>query len=87
MILARKWDFDRKVYQPYNIPSAWCCDLGGIDMDDTINCASCGKKLKFGESYTSKCIHNRFGLGFAVCAECSAKEFEAERTAEKEIDQ
>ena len=85
MILARKWDFDRKVYLPYNIPSA--CVLGGIDMNDTINCASCGKKLKFGESYTSKCIHNIFGLGFAVCAECNTKEFEAERTAEKEIDQ
>ena len=57
------------------------------NMDTVINCASCGKKLAFGDSYTSRCIHNATGFGYAVCAGCNDKEFEAEKAAYKENDQ
>lgn len=87
MARAQKWDFEGRVYRPYEIPADWFCVLNTPDMDTVINCASCGKKLAFGDSYTSRCIHNATGFGYAVCAGCNDKEFAAEKAAYKENDQ
>jgi len=43
-------------------------------MDKIVNCANCGKELKFGECYTSKTIHTEIGMGYGVCEECYNKE-------------
>ena len=43
-------------------------------MDKIVNCANCGKELKFGECYTSKTIHTEIGMGYGVCEECYDKE-------------
>lgn len=40
-----------------------------------IDCAECGCELAFGESYTSRLIHNELGFGYAVCARCYEAEF------------
>ena len=87
MILAQKWDFEGREYRPYEIPDGLYCPLSLSSMNTVINCASCGKKLVFGDSYTSRCIHNAAGLGYAVCAACHDKEFAAERAAYKENNQ
>ena len=84
MILAQKWDFSSRAYQPYEIPSDWTCVLDVDDMDTIINCASCGKKLLFGNGYTSRCIHNGCGFGYSVCADCYTNEIKAEKAADKE---
>ena len=41
-----------------------------------VNCPQCGKELPYGETYTSKEIHNWVGLGYGVCEECYEKECE-----------
>lgn len=84
MAQAEKWDFVGREYRPYEIPEGWFCVLNLSDMDTVINCASCGKKLTFGDSYTSRCIHNATGFGYAVCAKCMEKELAAEKAAHKE---
>lgn len=83
-ILAQKWDFEKRVYRPYEIPGNWYCPLSLFDMDTVINCASCGKEIPFGDTYTSRCIHNAAGFGYMVCAECYEKEWAAERAAHEE---
>ncbi len=84
MTLAEKWDFAKREYQPYVIPGNWYCPLVLYDMETIVNCASCGKKLPFGDTYTSRQIHNPFGFGYMVCEACATKELSAERKAQKE---
>ena len=84
MTRVQKWDFEGRVYRPYEIPADWFCVLYSPNMDTVINYASCGKKLTFGDGYTSRCIHNATGFGYTVCAECYSKEWAAERAARKE---
>ena len=50
MARAQKWDFEGRAYRPYEVPDSWRCPLYGSDMRAIINCASCGKKLAFGDS-------------------------------------
>lgn len=39
--------------------------------DNQINCAECGKPMKYGESLTSQRIYDDAGLfGYAVCWDC-----------------
>jgi hypothetical protein len=39
-------------------------------MGAIVNCACCGKRLPFGECYTSREIHTGLGFGYAVCGDC-----------------
>lgn len=84
MAWAQKWDFAGRIYRPYEIPDAWRCPLYLDDMDALIHCASCGETLAFGNSYTSRCIHNAYGFGYMVCAACMRKEIAAEKAVYKE---
>lgn len=45
-------------------------------MSNKVNCAQCGREIKFGDSYTSKEIHTFSGFGYSVCEECYDKEWE-----------
>ncbi len=83
-ILALKWNFAKIRYEPYMIPDEWHCPLVSDDMDEPINCASCGKGMTFGEGYTSRAIHTPGGFGYFVCEDCLQKEIMAERTAREE---
>ena len=72
---ANKWNYKRHKYNDYIIPDGWNCKTYSPDMEETINCASCGKQLKFGDSYTSLEIHNNMGFGYAVCQRCNDNEY------------
>jgi len=72
--MLRKWNNNKKIYEPYQVPNTWKVSLYEIDMDKIVNCANCGKELKFGECYTSKTIHTEIGMGYGVCEECYNKE-------------
>lgn len=67
-------------------------DLGNYvfvtdDMDKEVICASCGKKFKFGDAYTSKEWFTASGIwGLWVCGDCYEKEWERIRAAQKEED-
>lgn len=69
-MLAQKWNWKKHDYEPYRIPIDWNCKLYSDDMNEEINCAHCGKKLKYGDSYSSLEIHNAVGLAYPVCEKC-----------------
>ncbi|MFQ6793822.1 MAG: hypothetical protein ACLRT4_13770 [Thomasclavelia sp.] len=58
---------------PYELPQG--ASLYEKDMEKIVACAECGKKIRYGNSYTSRRIQNLVGFGYAVCGECYAKEW------------
>lgn len=71
----KEWDYGTHKYKEYKVPEGWDCPiLAG--MDEEINCVRCGKKVRFGEMYSSSEIQNDYGLGYNVCEECHEKEYE-----------
>ena len=84
MAQAFKWDNATHKYTPHRIPEEWSCPMYCDDMSEPVNCASCGKKMTFGDGYTSRVIHNAVGFGYSVCEDCMKKERAAERAAGKE---
>lgn len=63
---ALKWVGDK--YIPYELPegaSSYEQKMGKI-----VSCCSCGKKVRYGECYTSRQIHTEAGFGYAECEDC-----------------
>ena len=80
-MMVGKWNYEKNEYDPYEFGVDWYTPLYTDNMDEIVNCAQCGREVKFGDCYTSKEIHNRMGLGFSVCEECYEKEWERQRKA------
>lgn len=72
----RKWDYAAHEYKTFEVPDEWNVTLWSPSMLTMVNCPHCGRKLAYGDSYTSLEIHNEFGLGYAVCEDCYKKELE-----------
>lgn len=74
----RKWNYETRDYEEYSIPGEWNSPLylPAFAYKTEVNCASCGTLAKYGEMYTSKEIHNSFGLGYPVCSKCYDKEWD-----------
>lgn len=70
---AQKWNCKIKKYYDYDPPEGAC--LYSDDMDKIVACAQCGIKMLFGDGYTSRQIHSRYGFGYAVCEKCYEKEW------------
>ena len=81
----RRWDFDREEYLPYDVPADGKITTYAPDMDTKINCASCGKEITVGDSYTSRTIHTGMGFGYLVCGECYEKDWEEQRRCYKRM--
>ena len=77
----QKWNFNTRKYEPYSVPADWNCKTYSVDMDEIVNCPHCGRKVCFGDCYTSRQIHTKHGMGFAVCEKCYEKEWREERNA------
>lgn len=71
----RKWNYETHKYDPIEVPDEWNIQLYTDDMEEIVNCPHCGKELPYGETYTSKEIHNWVGLGYGVCEECYEEEW------------
>ena len=78
-MLLRKWNYQKREYEPYEVPDDWNVKTYSNDMDEIVNRPHCGKPLPFGDCYTSREIHTKFGMGFAVCSECYEQEWERDR--------
>lgn len=74
-MLVEKWNTLKRKYEPYKIPAEWKCETYLEDLEEYINCAQCGRLIKFGDSYTSLEIHNSIGFGYCVCEKCHDNEF------------
>lgn len=77
MINAEKWSFEKHKYEPCQISEN--ASLPRENFEDLVDCAECGKQIKFGDSYTSLRIQTSIGLGYAVCEDCYEKEWEERR--------
>lgn len=68
-----KYNSQKHKYEKYNpkFKITMTCE----DMNKIVNCCQCGKKIKFGSTYTSLEVHNNYGFGYAVCGECYNKEY------------
>lgn len=74
---AKKWNPKTREYQDYELPKN--AYMFSNDMEKVIACAQCGRKMAFGDGYTSRQIHTKYGLGYAVCEKCYEKEWKEER--------
>lgn len=74
-MILRKWNYKKHTYESYEIPDNWNCKTFSIDMKEIINCPHCGRKLKYGDSYTSLEIHTDMGFGYGVCEKCYQNEW------------
>ena len=84
--MAKKWNMQLRQYESFSFPASWVCPLISEDMEMPVNCASCGKAMRFGAGFTSRMIHSDGGMGYSVCEECHEKEWAAEKAARKEKD-
>lgn len=78
----KKWNVLLHKYEETEIPDSWNCKTYSDDMDEIVNCPQCGRRLRFGETYTSLEVHTSIGFGFGVCQECYDKEWERKRSEE-----
>ena len=69
-MLLQRWSEAERRYMPYVVPSGWHVSTYEADMDALVNCCQCGRKLTFGECYTSMQVQTRAGFGYAVCGDC-----------------
>ncbi len=70
--LARKYDEKEKSYSLVTVPAQ--ATFYERDLNTKIACASCGKKIVYGSSYTSGKIFDFSGFGYAICRECCVRE-------------
>ena len=88
-MLAKKWNFSKVEYEDYELPEG--ASTFSKDMDEIVSCARCGKRLSFGDTYTSRQIQTQGGFGYGVCEKCYEKEWkeewkEMERRKERRLD-
>lgn len=65
---AKKWIDEKHCYVDCEISDN--CSIYEEDMDKEVDCCCCGKKVKFGDTYTSRHYHTSFGMGYAECEKC-----------------
>lgn len=70
---AIRWVPARSEYRDWHVPDG--ASVSAADFSTAVECAECGCWLAFGESYTSRLIHNELGFGYAVCPRCYEDEF------------
>lgn len=73
-VMLRKWNYEKHKYEAHYVPVNWNVKIYADNMEEIINCAHCGKKIKAGDSYISYEIHNEVGIGYGVCEKCFNKE-------------
>lgn len=80
-MILQKWNYQTYKYEPYKVPDRWNCKEYSADMHEVVNCPHCGKRLLYGNTYTSMEIHNYFGVGYGVCGECYHEEWQRRKEA------
>ena len=73
---AFKYDWDTDQDEMIEIPDGWSCPLEPKSFDTAINCAQCGKPIRYGNSYTSLELETKGGESYWVCWPCHKREIE-----------
>lgn len=77
-----KWDKRQHRYLPFGIPNDRKVGVYREDLTERVDCANCGRRMVFGESFTSLTIHTPMGIGYAVCEQCHREEVKEKLEAE-----
>ena len=73
-MVLKRWNWKKRKYEDYEVPDDWHIYTLVYDLDTFVDCASCGKGVPYGLTYTSMEIHTDMGMGYALCDECHEKE-------------
>lgn len=65
-----RWNPVMERYEPFIVPTDRKVAVYATDMNTEVQCAECGKKMTYGEGYTSRWIHTEHGFGYCVCEQC-----------------
>lgn len=76
--LACLWIEELRQYIPYQLPDG--SSLYEKNFNKMVSCCKCGKKIKFGDCYTSREVHNSIGMGYAECGDYYFKGLDNEKT-------
>lgn len=71
----QRWNWKKHQYEEYEVPDNWFVTTIAFDLDTFVDCASCGKGVPYGLTYTSMEIHTDMGMGYCVCQECYDEEW------------
>ena len=69
-MMLQKWDEKKHEYLPFDVPDDRIVLLYTQDMSTPIDCTNCGKRMTYGDGFTSQTIHTEMGLGYPVCEAC-----------------
>lgn len=69
-MVIRKWNENKMDYDVVTIPDSWNVPLHCDNMDEIVNCVNCGRKMKYGDGFTSKRYYNVAGKSYSECREC-----------------
>ncbi len=72
--LIQKWNYENQEYEKYPIPQDWNINIYKDNMEEIVNCAYCGKKIRVGDNYESLEIRNQDYEGYIICEKCFNKE-------------
>lgn len=84
-MILKKFNYRTKSYEDYEVPNKWIIKNYCDNLEQTINCASCGTELLYGDSYTSFEIHNLGGFGYMVCNKCHNDEWQRKVENERKL--
>lgn len=77
---AFKWNPFEHEYSEYLLP--YGAAKHSSELVDYVACASCGRGVMYGLSFSSIEIHDDMGLGYAVCGRCHELELSRRIAAE-----
>lgn len=78
-MILNKWNYVKHALEDYEVPDSWVCKYYSNDMEEIVNCPHCGKKLMYGNAYTSREIMTPRGFGYGVCPDCYEEELKRYR--------
>lgn len=44
MAMLNRWNYDKQIYEPYEVPDNWNVKSFAVDMDEIVNCLIVDKK-------------------------------------------
>ena len=69
-----KYSPSEKKLEPYEVPEDWKCVFNLSNMDELINCAECGKSIRYSDAHTSNLIQDKNGNRYCICGHCKFEE-------------
>lgn len=71
------WNRLTQRWEDFELPRGWRLATFEEDMCKRVNCAGCGERMRFKDSFTSSVLRDEYDRGYAVCRKCHDWEREA----------